>query len=309
MKTLVVRFRGIGDVLLSWFGLESLAKTQDVIYCTSPQSAQLFPVGWVEVVPYSWKEHPLNPFPELPVMEIPHDKLINLVNAVDFREHVPDYDTVSRARQFARLMGVTPSDYVRPVVPIDMDYGYSIMSPYVLCQTDAMAPTRHWSYWTHLSRILLSRGIRVLWCGDKEKEAPVGVLNQTGRTSLNQWVSLLWHATVIVSPCTSAVHIGARIPHAKVIGLYGSTDYRLFTEFYTNVIPISSYSLACSPCADWQRAHACYQQAYMPWCLNLISPNYVAKKVMELMETPSVGPAYHHTESSRVPSMGTREHL
>lgn len=304
MKTLVVRFRGIGDVLISWFGLETLARETNVYYCTSPSAARLFPNGWVDIVPYQWENHPLNISPTLPewVMQIPHNRLINLVNAVDFRRDVPDYDTMSRARQFARLMGVVPSDYVRPII---RDRDYLSDSPVVLCQTDAKAPTRRWAYWDALSVSLMRMGCYVLWCGDTRKEAPQGVDNRTATTQIEQWLSLLSSAHVIVSACTSAVHIGARMPHVKVVGLYGSTDYRIFTEFYTNVYPIMNYSLPCAPCADWQRAYACYQKQDIPWCLNLISPYYVAKKIIQLIEEAPISTSHHHPESGELAFMGS----
>lgn len=290
-RTLVVRFRGIGDVLLTWFGLETLARSEDVLYCTSPQAAELFPEGWVDVVPYKWKDHPLTVRPKLPeaVTAVPHDRLVNLVNGVDWERAVTDYHTVSRARQFSRLMGVDSSEYVRPihVQPDALEWSakliYQAERPLVLCQVDAMSPTRQWAYWPQLATSLMHRGYSVVWAGFEEIEAPEGVLNFAGRTTFAEWVALLSLSDVIVSTCTSAVHIGARLPGVKVVGIYGSTDYRIFSEFYKNVRPVTSYSLACSPCEDWQTSSRCYERKFSPWCLSLLFPNKVLKAVEEVL--------------------------
>jgi ADP-heptose:LPS heptosyltransferase len=293
MNTLVVRFRGIGDVLLSWFALEALHQDPDntITYCTSSLAAPLFPPNWVSVVTYDWEHHPLSIRPNLPkaVLDIPHDRLVNMVNCVDWLDSTMQYRDVPRAHQFARLMGVEAVETVRPVWvdPKAKAAAHSYLClmdrPIIVCQIDATASTRLWPYWADLSKMLMHKGLTVVWLGNKLQDAPDGVLNWAGITRVREWVALLAEADIIISTCTAATHIGARIPTAKVVALYGSTDYRLFTHAYQNVKPVTSYSLPCAPCEDWQLSTLCHGQANAPWCLSSLSPHKVARAVFELI--------------------------
>ena len=286
-QALVVRFRGIGDVLISWFAVEMLTETHDVTYVTSSMAAEVFPDRWVNVVAYDWEDHPLDCVPELPaeVMGIPHDRLFNLVNAVDWRLDTPTYDTVSRAKQFARLMGVPTSDYLRSIELKEDERSaaekllFNVPRPRVCCQIDSSAETRHWLHWDRLAYLLEKEGYSVVYTGGNYRESPDYVHNLSGQTKMREWLGVLDACQVIVSPCTSAVHVGARLPNTRVVALYGSTDSRLFTEHYTNVTAMESYELPCSPCADWQIDTYCYKRGFAPFCLNSLSAEEVFLEV------------------------------
>lgn len=310
----IVRMKGIGDVLISWFGLEAFRKKYPdthITYVTSQACSELFynQENFVDRVIASKWDYPPEGIPKLPkeISGIPHDMLIDLTNRVDFHDVVEKVfgdksilHTKPRADNFAWLMDVD-IDCSIPIrmlkIPAELTHWASEIThlfgkkPIISCQLDSKGATRLWRIerWKQLSELLVKAGYGVIWFGVTPEYSLLkqdGVLNTVCRLTLAQMIALMSKCRYAISTCSASVHIAARLPNTTPIGIYGSTDYKLLGAYYDDLIPITNYSMDCAPCVDW--GHECLGQPGAPWCINQISP----KRIINVI----------HTRCQRTPS-------
>jgi ADP-heptose:LPS heptosyltransferase len=300
-KIVIIRMRGIGDVLMSWFGLEILREQNPeahISYVTSVSCAKLFngQEDLVDkVIAINWDYQPVG-IPDLPreVLDIPHDRIIDLTNRVDFHDTIEKslgdrelLHTSPRVNNLARLMGVKinnslairniniPQDFQEYADNIAAIFGDKLL---ISCQLDAKGLTRNWDIerWIQLSRLLVNDGYGIIWFSVTPEHADIsvdGVLNLSCQTTLLQAVALMSKCKHAISTCSASIHIAARLKNVIPVGIYGSTNYKLLGAYYNDLIPITNYKLPCAPCADW--GHECLSKSGAPWCINQISPYMV----------------------------------
>jgi len=305
-KIVIIRMKGVGDVLMTWFGLEILRREHPdahITYVTAPNCADLF-FGQEDLVDNvyvsAWDYEPKG-IPKLPleIRNIPHDRLIELDNRIDFHDTIEKslgdrklLHTSPRANNFAKLMDVNLDRNViqrNLKIPKKMDkwscdvtvQNFSDkLGKIVSCQLDAKGATRNWHIdrWLQLSKLLVEKGYGVIWFSTTPEHRYLkleGVLNLACQTSLAQMIALMNRCKYAISTCSASIHIAHRLPNTIPIGIYGSTDYRLLAAYYDDLIPITNYDLPCAPCADW--GHECLGLPGAPWCINQISPQRVLK--------------------------------
>ncbi|MBC8488514.1 MAG: glycosyltransferase family 9 protein [Bacteroidetes bacterium] len=307
-KIVIVRMKGIGDVLMTWFGLDVLRKEypeSHITYITSRYCADLFH-GQKElvdkVVVSSW-DYPPKGIPKLPfeISNMPADKLIDLTNRVDFHDTIEKslgdrklLHTSPRANNFAKLMGISLDEVIshRMInIPGETaEWAYKIITQnglsnqkLVCCQLDAQGTTRKWHIdrWVQLSELLIEKDYSVIWFSITPEHRMIdlsGVLNFSCQTSLVQMMALMAKCQYAISTCSASIHIAHRLPNVVPIGIYGSTDYKLLATYYDDLIPVTNYEMDCAPCADW--GHECLGQPGEPWCINQINP----QRIIRIME-------------------------
>ena len=307
-KIVIVRMKGVGDILMTWFGLEVLRKQNPdahITYVTSQNCSELF-YGQNDLVDNvfvsSW-DYPPEGIPRLPasIRNIPHDKLIELDNRIDFHDTIEKslgdrklLHASPRADNFAKLTGVSLDENViqrHLKIPDDLDkWANNILQdffkipeiPFISCQLDAKGVTRNWHIdrWIQLSKLLVEKRDGVIWFSMTPEHKFLkldGVLNLACQTSLSQMIALMNRCQYAISTCSASIHIAHRLPNTIPIGIYGSTDYKLLAAYYDDLIPITNYSLPCAPCADW--GHECLGQPGAPWCINQISPRKILNAI------------------------------
>jgi len=309
-KMIIVRMKGVGDILMTWFGLEILRKENPnahITYVTSQNCAELFygQDDLIDKVHISTWDYEPSGIPKLPleIRNIPCDILIDLTNRIDFHDTIEKslgdrklLHTSPRADNFAMLMGVNLDGNVMQrdlKIPEKMDkwaddvlHGFFKIPEisFISCQLDAKGATRNWyiDRWLQLSTLLVEKGYGVIWFSTTPEHRYLkldGVLNLACQTSLSQMIALMSKCQYAISTCSASIHIAHRLPNTIPIGIYGSTDYKLLAAYYDDLIPITNYSMQCAPCADW--GHECLGHPGAPWCINQISPNKVLNKINE----------------------------
>ena len=309
-KIVIARMKGVGDVLMTWFGLEVLRKQNPdahITYVTSGNCADLFygQDDLVDKVHISGWDYPPEGIPRLPaeIRNIPHERLIELDNRIDFHDTIEKtlgdrklLHTSPRADNFAKLMGVTLDGNIiqrNLKIPPEIDkwandvlQGFFKVSKisFVSCQLDAKGTTRNWHIdrWLQLSELLVEKGYNVIWFSTTPEHKFLkldGVLNLACQTSLSQMIALMNRCQYAISTCSASIHIAHRLSNTIPIGIYGSTDYKLLAAYYDDLIPITNYAMPCAPCADW--GHECLGQPGAPWCINQISPRRVLNAISE----------------------------
>jgi ADP-heptose:LPS heptosyltransferase len=297
---LIVRFRGIGDVGMTIFGLESLREKypdDHITYLTSPESAALFcgQKGLVDkVIPMIYKHHALPDTVPIPIDISDYKHVYNLMNAVDFGDiaHIKP-----RADNFADLLSVTVdrqrpvrelivSDTEQEAMRIRLGHKDDIMTWFIACQLDADGLPRRWflDHWIKLSCLFLNvfPKTKLIFLGrDRVNQVlPGNVINLSGQTTVREFITAISLSELLICTDSSGLHIGGRLP-ISVLGIIGSTgkadngEYA-HTNYYHNVSYVES-KRHCSPCWDWQH-HTCRNRRHYPVCLWKISP----KSIMEL---------------------------
>ena len=306
-KIVIVRMKGIGDILMTWFGLEVLRRENPkahITYITSDNGSELF-YGQGNLVDkvfaVDW-DYPPEGIPRLPasIRNLPHDRLLELDNRIDFHDTIEGslgdrklIHTSPRADNFAKLMGVNLDGNVfhrMLKIPDEMEkYASEVTSVFgdkmlISCQLDAKGATRLWHIdrWIQLSKLLVKNGYGVIWFSLTPEHQYLkldGVLNLSCQTSLSQMIALMSKCRYAISTCSASIHIAHRLSKTIPIGIYGSTDYKLLATYYDDLIPITNYSMDCTPCADW--GHECLRQPGAPWCINQISPKRIVNAITQ----------------------------
>lgn len=305
-RIVVVRMKGIGDVLMTWFGLEVLRRDNPnahITYVTSATCADLF-YGQDDLVDKvfvsSW-EYPPHGIPRLPadIRNVPADRLIELDNRIDFHDTIEKtlgnralLHTSPRADNFAKLMDVNLGENIFHRMLNVPDTVAAWASKFIAeqaehnklicCQLDAQGLTRQWHIerWIQLSQLLVKSGYSVIWFSITPEHRFLkvdGVLNLACQTSLSQMIALMSKCEYAISTCSASIHLAHRLEKPVPIGIYGSTDYKLLAAYYDDLVPVTNYKMVCAPCTDW--GHECLGQPGAPWCINQISPRTVLGEI------------------------------
>lgn len=298
-KILVARFKGLGDILMSWFGLEELRKKYKdyhITYLTSTDSALLFcgQQTLVDRVIYTEYEHPASGEPDLPdnFDARNYDIVINMINRVDFGDIAYKKP---RADNFADLMKVSIDTnnsirhikvynneltYMKKVIKYNPSYRY------VICQLSSNGRPRVWplEHYISLSRMLHKEHIRVIFTSSDPLHRDIrttdSIINMSCRTSIREYIALISLCDVAVCPDSSMMHIAAHLPDIKVVSMWGSTSSWAHATYYKNVHAIEAKA-SCCPCWDWQLDSCDNDGRDRLVCMRRITPKMVMSSVME----------------------------
>jgi ADP-heptose:LPS heptosyltransferase len=294
-----VRFRGIGDVLLSLPGLataRSLDGDSRMTYVTSPGVSDLVRLSEVvdEVIEIEY-EHSTGGRPVLPrgVNWDAYHTVTNAINVVDFTAESAD---VPRAELFARLMGVDEVDYTTDwkfTVPYNWqeeaerilrEAGLPARQKTILLQADSKGVSRNWPAGRQFEFIGLAakRGFTTIVVSDvyHSKYEPKKVINLTGKLSLQQYVGMIAATSILLCPDSGGLHI-AGCTDNLALGLFGSVGPELRIGHYDTVHHIMGKA-RCAPCNDWQLDN-CLGRKHMPVCLWNIRPKMVLDRIQSLL--------------------------
>lgn len=147
-------------------------------------------------------------------------------------------------------------------------------------------PTKDWPIenFMRLSEKLAAQGIKTVLVGDghsKENAARFphdrNRLDFVGKTNLMQFVSLIKHVHVLVTPDSSAMHIAAAFG-VPIVALFGPTDPKRHLPPAAN-IDVFVRSIQCQPC--YKRTCSYHEQLF---CLKEISVEEVFASVMKRLK-------------------------
>lgn len=286
-KHCFVRFRGLGDVLLSLIplaGIKSLDGKGEYTYVTSPAAAKLVKIsGLADKVIAMEYQHSTSGFPPLPdgFDFTQFDTVANLINKVDFLEASK---TMTRAHLFAKEMGLScvqeknrswglkvPSSWLNQAKSILKKHGVEEGGKFIALQSDSNGQSRIWpierqrEFCGYANR----RGFRVVVLSDVEtKGYPPCAVNLTGKTNIEEYVGIIKLCSCFLGSDSSGIHIAGflRIP---AVGIFGSVDPGLRISMYDTVFPLTGKS-KCIPCNDWQD-NCCRDKKRFPVCMWEIS--------------------------------------
>ena len=148
-------------------------------------------------------------------------------------------------------------------------------------------PTKNWplEHMARLCDILGQKNIRVILTGEnKDKAISRKLISKArakpasfvGKTTILQLAALIKHCRVYLSPDSAPLHVAAGM-QVPIIAFFGPTDYRRHMPPSDKNV-IMHKALKCSPCYSGIckiKTHA---------CMNDISPEEVAKKVMQFIK-------------------------
>ena len=151
----------------------------------------------------------------------------------------------------------------------------------VLCPGAAYGPAKKWPEFNVLIRLMHEKEIVIL--GDKSDmdlalkiahHMPHRVHNLTGTTSIEEAVSIISGASVVISNDSGLMHIAGFLG-VPVVGIYGSTSPN-WTRPLGNAVRIASANLDCSPCYK----RTCSKKHYS--CLLRVSAESVVQLASEI---------------------------
>ena len=149
----------------------------------------------------------------------------------------------------------------------------------VLCPGAAYGPAKRWGGFEELIRFFPERDIFIL--GDKRDaedtehiHSDQRIHNLAGKTTLQEAVSILASAAVVISNDSGLMHI-AGFSGVPVVGIYGSTTPN-WTRPLGSSVRIASSGYGCSPCFE----RTCRKKDY--GCLTDITPATVCKLALEI---------------------------
>jgi ADP-heptose:LPS heptosyltransferase len=296
-RLLFVRFRGLGDVLLSLPALATFKKMNpntEITYLTSPGVADLVRLSGVvdEVLEMSYR-HPASglPLPPKGIDYEPYDTVINAINAIDFGSETAD---VHRTRLFAELLGLDQVDYstdwqfqiplpwIADARSIVEQHGVSSDRRIIVLQADSKGLSRIWQMGRQKEFVGLAkkRGV-VVAVSDEEHRYPASVVNLTGKLTFRQYVGMIGLSDILISPDSGGLHI-AGCSNNKALGLFGSVLPELRISHYPTVNALQGKA-KCVPCNDWQQ-HSCRGEKNSPMCLWSLKADKVLKAAMDMLK-------------------------
>jgi ADP-heptose:LPS heptosyltransferase len=246
---LFIRFRGLGDVLLSLVALAAFRKLNPntaITYLTSPGVAELVrQSGVVDHVMEMTYEHSTSGLP-LPPRDIDYesyDTVVNAINAVDFG---PESGEVHRSALFAEKLGLHQVDY-------STDWQFEMPKSWVeigkrtleecgvsgktiIMQADSKGLSRIWQQrrQDEFVGIARKRGYTVVAVSDKKHKYPASVVNLTGKLSFIEYVGMIGAGDILLSPDSGGLHI-AGMTNNLALGLFGSVLPELRITHYPTV--------------------------------------------------------------------------
>lgn len=165
----------------------------------------------------------------------------------------------------------------RLIPPAD---GPPVPDDFVVLAPGAQHPTRSWPWFPDLAKILLAKGINLVWIGLQD-EGPFGVpgLDLRGKTSIQDLLYVISKARALVSGDTGPMHLG-RCLGVPVVAVFGPT----LPEFGFGPLPgegvVLERRLKCRPCS----LHGEKKCPYGLECLAEIGPEEVAESLSRLLE-------------------------
>ena len=288
----IVRFRGIGDIILTLpiiATLKAKYSQSKITYITSKGMAeilQLAPfIDDVKGLDYDHGYDPEEPLPQNIDLE-KYDIVYNLINRVDF---LKESQRISRIDLFANLLNIEkidynldwsikiPEDWKQDVRKILDKEGVLETDKIIVLQTNSKGLSRRWPRERQEEFIDLATDFKVVLINDVIEEGYKDAINLTGRLNLKQYFALLDICDIIISPDSGSVHIGGWL-NKLTIALFGSVDPRLRIQHYDSVYPIIGKA-KCVPCNDWMNKQ----------CNNAIKPlecmySITAQSVLDLIK-------------------------
>lgn len=318
LRELFIRFRGVGDVILSLVAIataRSLDGLSHYTYVTSPGLGDLVRASGVcdEVIEIEYK-HATDGRPSPPPgLDLDgYDVIHNLINAVDFQESSA---YVPRAELFAREIGLASVDYEsawRPQIPdewresaraILAGMGVDASRRLLVMQVDSKGHSRRWPKprQKEFCGLASKHGYCVVLVSDlRAKGYPRSAVNLTGETTLTELVGLVALSDMVVAPDSALVHIAGWLGK-QCVALFGSVDPGLRVAHYDSVHPIVGKA-KCTPCNDWMRA-SCGTGKKAMKCMWSIRSRDVLKRVEEVSKQG--GTDYDRKQSPRQVRRGT----
>lgn len=299
-----VRFRGLGDVLLSLPALatlRSLDGASSYTYITSPAVAKLLRATNLvdETVAIDYK-HGTSGMPLLPqdVDYDAFDTVTNLINRIDF---LPESGSVPRSDLFGKAMGVPEVDYSTdwrlhpPERWLDdsrailAEHGVREADTVIGLQVDSKGASRIWpkARWVEFVGRARKYHYQVALLSDQRmNNVPSGAINLTGKLSIEEYVGVIALCSVFVGPDSSGVHIAGAMD-IPAVGLFGSVDPYLRVNHYQSVRVIVGKA-KCVPCNDWMNA-CCKDRKKFPMCMWSIKPKRVLGEVRKALRDNADG--------------------
>ena len=296
-KTAIVRFRGLGDVLLTLPALATLQSHDgngEYTYVTSPGGAALLKASGLadKVLPLDYRHrtwgYPLLP-PDFDLTQF--DVVCNMINRVDF---IPASSEISRTELFGRLLGLTEIDYETPwkfEIPArwrDLasqkmrDAGIGDGDKVIGLQTMSEGWARNWpiARQQEFCGMASKRGWKVALLSDADKgRYPKSAFNLMGQLTVEEYAGVIAEVDVFVGPDSSGIHI-AGCTDNDAIGLFGSVDPDLRIAHYSTVRAMIGKG-RCVPCNDTQK-NSCIDQKYHPSCMWSIKAKSVLAQVEKI---------------------------
>lgn len=293
---LFIRFRGIGDVLLSLVALATYKKLYPntrIIYMTSPGIGELLKSSKVvdHVVPVSYNHSTSGrPLPPKEHDYEVYDSTVNAINAIDF---LPEASEVHRSALFGTLLDLGQVDYSTDwkfEIPqswvevarkkLDLE---GITGKTIVMQADSKGLSRIWPKERQKEFIGMARKKRytVVVVSDNEIPYPASVANLTGKLSFKEYVGMIGACDILLGPDSGGLHI-AGVTNQLALGLFGSVLPELRVTHYDTVEAILGKA-TCVPCNDWQHNN-CRNKKHSPMCMWSITPQVVMKKIESMID-------------------------
>jgi len=295
-ELLVIRFRGIGDVLMYLVALATYKKLYPdttITYMTSPGVADLVALSKVvdHVVPISHNHSTSGrPLPPRDHDYDVYDSVVNAINAIDF---VPDALTVDRIALFGSTLELDQIDYSTdwkikiPVSWIDIARQklerMGVTGKTIVMQGDSKGLSRIWPMARQKEFIGMARkkGYTVVAVSDKKIDYPAAAVNLTGQLSFQEYVGMIGACDILLSPDSGGLHI-AGMTDQLALGLFGSVLPELRINHYDTVESILGKA-KCVPCNDWQQG-SCLGKKRSPMCMWSITPVMVMRKIESMLK-------------------------
>jgi len=295
---LFIRFRGIGDVLLSLPALATYKKLHPntaISYMTSPGVGDLIEACDVvdSVVKISY-DHSSAGLP-LPPKEHDYDDYDSVVNAMNAIDFLSESSVTPRAELFGDLLELDRVDF-------SADWKFKIPGSWteiarrklhyagvnkktIVMQADSKGLSRIWPMERQKEFMGMARkkGYIVVVVSDKQIPYPEkdSILNFTGELSFQEYVGMIGACDILLSPDSGGIHI-AGITDQLALGLFGSVLPELRVTHYSSVETIVGKA-KCVPCNDWQQ-NTCRGLKRSPMCMWSIKPDTVMKKIESMLK-------------------------
>jgi len=167
--------------------------------------------------------------------------------------------------------------------------------PFVVLHVGAGTEAKQWptSHWRELlGRILVGRDVQVVLVGGKNDRSVArqilgsrpwpGVVDRTGRLSLDELAGLLEQADVLVGADSGPAHLAAAVDTPVVVLFSGTNDPRQWQPCGRRVVVVRN-EVGCSPC----HRHRCPVPGHP--CMSRLDPEQAAAEVECILDTVSQG--------------------
>lgn len=300
IRYLLVRIRGMGDVLLSLPAVATvlaLNPDAEITYLTSPGCAKMLEGSklFKEVIACDYR-HATYGLPPLPraVDYSKYNVVHNLINRVEW---ITASATTPRTEIFGMLMGLDSIDYTtdwKGEIPeswrqrareILYNQGVKEGDIVIALQITSAGRSRIWAKerWTEFVGKCRHRGYKVVLLSDTRiNKSPAWAINLTGQCDITEYIGIIAESSLGVGPDSSLIHVSGWLDH-PAIGLFGSIAPVLRIGHYSSVEAIVGKGIrGCVPCNDWVFG-SCDGVKHMPVCMWNITANRVIKVVDRLL--------------------------